>query len=144
MVCLLGLASSAFAQNRVPSTTPVTGTFIFTFTINIAGTIDSAAKIGCIADASLAEQKTFNTLDEEASSIATRSGSTATCTVTIPYSWNLATPGSDKVILSYTVEAPVNTNDITMLRQRMSRQTIGRIPVPPNGSTTNETITATI
>jgi hypothetical protein len=146
IACAAGLFTSSFGQHAetIQSATPTTGTFIFTFTITLGETIPSSDKIGCTANANFIEKASENQIAESAGQLATRSGSTAICTVTMPYSWNLATPGSDKVNLSYDIEAPVETGGNAVLRLRSSRQTIGIIAVPANGSTTNETITTTI
>jgi hypothetical protein len=146
IACAAGLVASSFTQNpaTIQATTPTTGTFIFTFTITLGESIPGSDKIGCTANANFIEKASENQIAESAGQLATRSGSTATCIVTMPYSWNLATPGSDKVNLSYVIETPVETGGNALLRLRSSRQTIGTIAVPPNGSTTNETITTTI
>jgi hypothetical protein len=173
IACLLGLIASGFAQNvskktpgilgyldpttgtfrMLPSPetenteaplTVTTGKFVISYTITISSALASTAKIACIATASLADATTGNFITEEAGVLATKSGTTATCTVTIPYSWNLGSPSSDKVTLTYSIQAPVEATASTQFPQRLSTQSIGTIAVPANGATTNETVTATI
>ncbi len=69
----------------------VTGSFVYTFTITIASTIPSATPIECntiVAHGGLAGAAYV----ESADATAKRSGSKATCTMTIPYLWALADP----------------------------------------------------
>ena len=85
----------------VPPPATFGGKFVFNFTITVSSTLASTAKILCEASASTEDAATLNFITETASVTATRSGSTATCTVTIPYSWNLTSSSSDKVSLTY-------------------------------------------
>jgi len=48
------------------------------------------------------------------------------------------------VTLTYQIIAPIEATGISVLPRRLSEQTIGTINVPTNGSTTTETVTATI
>ncbi len=127
------------------ATTVFGGTFVVTFTITVKSAIATSAKISCSVTASLIDAETTNPsiIEEEAAVVATRSGSTATCTVTIPYSWNLATGSTDKVTLAYSLVAPVEATATTAFPQRLSTQDIATISVPANGKTTDETVTAT-
>ena len=70
-------------------------------------------------------------------------GNSATCTVNIPYSWNLLSASTDKVSLSYQIIGGVPTTTVP-LATRSSGQSLKQIAVPANGATTTETITATI
>jgi len=85
----------------VPPPATFGGKFVFNFTITVSSTLASTAKILCEASASTEDAATLNFITETASVTATRSGSTATCTVTIPYSWNLSSSTTDKVSLTY-------------------------------------------
>jgi hypothetical protein len=127
------------------TTTTVGGTIIVKFTITVKATIAATAKIACSVSAEVIDNITAApaVILEEAAALATRSGTTATCTVTIPYSWNLATATSDKVTLSYVLSAPAEATVTTAYPQRLSSQGIATIAVPANGATTNETVTAT-
>jgi hypothetical protein len=119
------------------------GKFVFSFTINVQATIASTAKIGCGASATVVDGATGIVIIEQAGALATRSGSTATCTVNIPYSWNLSSGSTDKVSLTYTIQAPVEAAAAASFPNRYSNQGLGSISVPANGTTTTETITAT-
>ena len=134
----------AATQEGEPSTTTFAGKLVFDFTITVSSSISSSAKIACEAGASLEDTATLNFILESAQVLATRSGSTATCTVTIPYSWKLGSGSSDKVTLTYQITVPVEATGSSVLPSRFSEQTVGVISVPANGSTTTETVTATI
>jgi hypothetical protein len=122
--------------------TPTTGKFVFSFTVTVASTIATATKILCQADATVTEPTTFFTASEIAAVTATRSGSTATCTVTIPYSWPLTTASKDIVNLAFSISA--GTPGSTTTSYRISTQTAGTIPVPATGSTTSLSFSPTI
>ena len=131
-------------QDEEPATSTFAGKFVFNFTITISSTISTSVKIACAANATLEDVATTNFILESAEVTATRSGSTATCTVNIPYSWKLGSAPTDKVTLTYQISAPVEATGTAVLPSRISQQTVGVISVPANGATTTETVTATI
>jgi hypothetical protein len=84
-------------------------------------------------------------LDEGGTSYATVNGSTATCTVTLPYSWPLASPSTDTVELSYEIQVFSPTAPYDAYDDRYSEHTINRsLPMPANGATTSIDVTTTI
>lgn len=127
----------------VPPPTTFGGKFVFNFTITVSSTLASTAKIFCQASATTEDVAALNFIAETASVTATRSGSTATCTVTIPYSWNLTSSSSDKVSLTYSIIAGVSSTTVPVAT-RTSEQSLKTISVPANGATTTEAIAATI
>jgi hypothetical protein len=131
-------------QDEEPATSTFAGKFVFNFTITISSTISTSVKIACAANATLEDVATTNFILESAEVTATRSGSTATCTVNIPYSWKLGSAPTDRVTLTYQITAPVEATGTAVLPSRTSQQTVGVISVPANGVTTTETVTATI
>lgn len=134
------------AEAEAPALTTFGGKFVATFTITVSSTIASTAKIGCEVSAVLSDAGSGNFIQEGAGSAVTRgTGSTVTCTVNLPYSWKLATGSTDMVSLSYSIQAPVAISTAAgEFPNRVSSQSLGTIKVPANGTTTNETITATI
>ena len=134
-------ASPATANNEelLAATTPTTGKLIFNFTISVQSALASTVGIACEASAQLVEVTTQHIILENATVAATRTGTTAKCTVTIPYSWVLVTPKTDMVTLSYTLSAPTAT---PALPSRLSSQTVAVITVPLTGTTTTETVSA--
>lgn len=84
-----------------------------------------------------------NTFKEIAEVAATRSGSTATCTVKVPYSWTLSDATSDTVSLEFDVVVPTALITSNTTPGRFSSRT-STIPMPANGATTDETVDVTI
>ena len=130
-----------------PTLTTFAGKLVFNFTITVNATIAPTAKIACTAIASVDDNLTGGSpmaFTESASALATRSGTTATCTVNIPYSWNLATGSTDHIMLSYYIQAPTEIAVVTDALPARSTivSDLGTIKVPATGTTTTETITA--
>jgi hypothetical protein len=73
---------------------------------------------------------------------ATRSGSTATCTVKVPYSWGLSS-ASDTVQLEYDVVVPTSLVTTNTAPSRDSTRT-SAIALPLKGATTTLTADITI
>src|SRR5262249_26294345 len=79
-----------------PVTTNFAGKLVFNFTITVSSAFPATAELGCNAGAAVFDLGSGNAIIEEAgSAVARGSGSTVTCSVTIPYSWNLASSASD-------------------------------------------------
>jgi hypothetical protein len=124
------------------------GTFVFKITITVKSTNLGTDTIACAAGVDLIDQNptTFainGTWEEGAAVAATRSGSTATCTVTIPYSWSLAFGSTDTVNLDYGIEVPGSTAN-PPLPSRLNSHSLASMHVPANGTTTTVTVAATI
>jgi hypothetical protein len=128
------------AASTAANISPTTGKFVFNITINIVSTLPATDVIICGASASVSEPLPFTTIDEQAEVLATRSGSKATCTVTIPYSWPLTTPGQDIVGMSFSVNASAQT--LVLARQSLHELPGGKVPA--NNSTTTMSFNATI
>jgi len=127
-----------------------TGKIVTNFTITVSSVLPATVPIACDVFASVEDVNTStfmitNSISEQASVIATRNGTTsAKCTVTIPYSWNLSNRSTDKVNLFYSILATGNSTAAGSVVLRSSTQTIGVIGIPINGAITTETVKATI
>jgi len=100
VVCTLvvGFALSFFAQEAKAITT-ATGKLVFTFTVTISSTIPENSVLVCTAIATVeGYQQTMIGLVKNP--VAGKN----TCTVSMPYSWVLATESTDKIALSYKAE----------------------------------------
>jgi hypothetical protein len=135
-----GLSAAAAAAAATPST----GKFVVNFTIAIKSSIPTTYPISCSVNTSTHEfDASYNALLflESASVVAIRSSATlATCSVTIPYSWTLLSPATDKVTLDYSISAFTSTG----IQTRSSTSNIGIIPVPANTVTTTKTVSAVL
>jgi hypothetical protein len=150
---VLGFTAPTFAQdsNAAPAAAPTTGKFVFTFTITVASVVPTNGVVTCGAAATVSEAG--QNIQQTGSGIATISAGKGTCKVIMPYSWQLATPASDTVSLSYHVDLDYGyqvtaTNGAATLVVpavvNSTRENDGTIAVPLNGATTNEAITARI
>jgi hypothetical protein len=135
-----------------PAATTETGELIIKFTITVKAAIPKNGVVGCTATADAGD--TASAHDETATGVATLvSGSTYTCSAIIHYSWLLATPTTDKIMLGgsatidygYEVTA---TNGSAILVQpteaRRSDTSIPSISVPANGATTTVDVNVTL
>jgi hypothetical protein len=124
-----------------------TGTIIVNITITIKSAIPATSPISCGVSASVTDIDIstggINIISELATVAATRTGSTAKCTVTIPYSWTVLNSASAKVSLTYNLSMGKATAT-TGLQVRVSSGTIANISVPANGSTTTKAVNAVI
>lgn len=121
------------------------GSFVVNFTITIRSAIPTNSVINCGVSAVLTEASVagVNIITEGANVAATRTGNTAKCTVTIPYSWQVLNPATARVSLSYILSASRATA-ATGLLNRTSGGSIASIPVPANGATTPQTVNAVL
>jgi hypothetical protein len=131
-----------FVGSMSATTTPTTGTYTVNFTITIASSLPTSTQIACTAELEVTGDK-VGTIVETAGAVATRSGSTATCSVTIPYSWNLVTPTTDKLYVLYSLTSPVNVTLGYPIPSRASHLNAPPTSVPATGSTTTLAVNAT-
>ena len=131
------------------SLTTFGGTFTFKIAITVKSTNLGSDAIICgagtvVDDINLTTGMNSGSYIEEASILATRSGSTATCTVNIPYSWGLANGSTDNVSLFYTINATTQTVGSFGVPSRGNQHFLASIKVPANGTTTTTNFAATI
>jgi hypothetical protein len=131
-------------EEILAASTTVTGKLVFNFTITVSSLGLTGDTVVCTATASLFDSPTTGGIFiTESASVGAKEASTVTCTVTIPYSWTLATMSTDKVSLSYAISVAGSTAT-TVLPNRVSAHGLGSISVPANSTTTTQTIKATI
>jgi hypothetical protein len=122
-----------------------TGSIVVNFTVTVSSAIASTVPIGCVADASVFDGAT-NAITEIAGTAVTRgTGTTVACSVTIPYSWGLASAPTDMIRVGYTVLSPAGFS--TPAGQFPSREhstLLTQIKVPASGTTTTLTVKARI
>ncbi|HKV09090.1 MAG TPA: hypothetical protein VJ725_13185 [Thermoanaerobaculia bacterium] len=123
------------------------GTIIVNITITIKSAIPATSPISCGVLASVTDINIstggINIISEAATVTATRTGNTAKCTVTMPYSWTGLNPASAKLNLIYNLSMGKATAT-TGLQVRVSSGTIANISVPANGSTTTRAVNAVL
>jgi hypothetical protein len=104
---------------------PITGTITLTLHITLKTAVATGDKVICTADVLASYTSAAGSTDytEGAASLATVSGSTATCTVSIPHSWQFpAVSATDIESLegSYTAEI-INPNATTTAQALLTR-----------------------
>jgi hypothetical protein len=137
---------------EAPPVTPTTGTLVYNFTITLKTPLPKGGILTCTGGGEVIETK-YST-DEGGFGIAKLvSGDTYSCSVSLPYSWMLSTPTTDKILLSFKVQVnealeitAANGTGTTFLVSagRASAQTLPSIAVPANGATTTETVSLTL
>jgi len=128
--------------------TTVAGTLVFNFNINANnGYGGPTGTPSCTATATVNDTGSGATISESSNALADGPYSNATCTVSIGYKWILASASTDKVVLSYSVSAPLPNPGAPpgSSQTRTSQvQNFITINLPPNGAKTTKTITVTI
>ena len=129
-----------------PAKTTFTGTIVVNFTITVSSAIASTVPIGCVAGASFVDTATTNPITDLAGSAVPRgTGTTVTCSVTIPYSWALASGPTDMVRVSYAVLSPAGfSTPAGEFPSREHSTPLTKFKVPANGATTTLTVKARI
>jgi hypothetical protein len=131
--------SSVEGAETAAAITPTTGTFIVAFTITILPSIPTSDTILCGVSAIVLDQGSGLSFVGSAGAPATRSGSMAKCTATLPYSWALSSPDTDTVSLSWGI----GTCQTCGKPNRSTSGTLGSTEVPASGSTTQSSVKVT-
>jgi hypothetical protein len=122
----------------------LTGTIVVNFTITIKSAIPTTSPISCGVEATVTEVSAVgvNLIFDTAAVAATRTGNTAKCTVTIPYSWMVSNSATARLSLTYNLA--LSKPGTTGLLLRSSVGSIASIPIPANGATTPQTVNAVL
>ena len=128
-----------------------TGTFKFDMTVKLVTPVASGQELICSATAGVDDYDSsngtfYNIYDEDAATVAKVSGSTATCTVSIPYSWSLEYATTDAISYGYTLEIVPSSTSSSLIdfgyRTHTSEVPSGKVPAA--GATTTIPISATL
>jgi hypothetical protein len=125
-----------------PTTTTFTGTVTLTITITLKTT--GLTNFTCTEEVSVEDAITTSLrfFSESNSVLATGTGTTRTCKLSIPYSWGLTTQSSDNMTTTYSV---VGTTGTTGLPSRTSTLSpLDTRKVPASGATTALTAAVTL
>jgi len=127
-------------EDALAATAPTFGTLVFNITITVKSA--GLGTIRCVANASVNDRSLtgFLTYTELGSATATGSGSTRTCTVTIPYSWPILAPTGDTI--SPDIDVTAGTSLTQPVRDHI--RTLQPIKVPTSGKTTTFTAAVTL
>jgi hypothetical protein len=129
------------AEESPDALTTFTGTITVTLTITLKTT--GLTNITCSGEVSVIDAATTSArfFAESNTVVATGTGGTRTCKLTIPYAWALATQSSDNMSTSYVVFGSTGTGP----PQRSSTLSpLDTRKVPANGATTALTAAVTL
>jgi hypothetical protein len=134
------------SEEAPPTTSPTTGTLVFTITIDLHPGFPSNAKLYCSASADTSEYTAPPDVSFSADGYAqaTISGTTATCSITLKYGWLLATPKTDTLGLGVDVSVVFGTEGIAPYWVNQSVWSNSVSGVPASGSTTPVKVTTAI
>jgi len=126
---------------EAPAAATIGGTITVTLTITLKTT--TLTNITCSAAVSALDGTSSPVFFEESNTVvATGTGTTRTCKLTIPYSWSLASAASDSMTTGYTVLGSAGT---TLTTQRTaSRSPLDVRNVPASGAITALTASVTL
>jgi hypothetical protein len=128
-----------------PAKTTFTGSIVVNFTVTVSSAIASTTQIGCVVGATFVDNSTTAIEEIATTAVPRGSGSTVACSVTIPYSWGLATAAKDTVNVSYSVLSPINiTTPAAEFPKREHATPLTKFTVPASGTTTTLTVAARI
>ena len=156
LVTLVASAQQAPAHAAVPSwmapplaaqtaadpnaaTATYTGTFVLNFTITIKSIVPGAVPIHCTGIFSPLDASSLNYSDYK-TVVAVRSGNTATCALSVPYSWVLAN-ASALVSTQYIVGTEGTGSSLVM---RQASGSLGTVTLPANTTTLTRSVAVTI
>jgi hypothetical protein len=146
---ILNPKTGAFAKiTKQPSdfvpeaVTTYTGTLVFNISINVKTGVPSDASIVCSANVGVYGDTASVSISETKSVKATRTGSTATCSVSIPYAWPLGTPDTDYLTRLVSVDTQGTSN--SSLVHRSHTRGLPAIDIPANGATTTTSLNVTL
>jgi hypothetical protein len=148
-------SSSSTANGEVAAaTTTFAGTYTYRITINVKSTIPKNAVISCSGSLDVFDDTAETSFEEDGTAVATLvSGTQYLCIVKLPYSWQLASGGTDMVNLGFTAgldygfQVTASNGTSTFVEPVAARETahgVPAIPVPLNGASTTNSITVTM
>ena len=139
---------------EVTTTSPTTGDFVSNFTITLKTAVPTGGKVLCgvTMSGTSINETTGSYLDftEMAYDYATVSGTTAKCTVSIPYSW-LIPAATTTILNTYTADVTAEivpataTTVLSLVEVRYSGHGIvSNAKIPASGTTTTEAVAITL
>ncbi len=119
---LIAIGLNFFQVNHAQAQTAVVGILTVTITVILTTAIPPQGYVGCEANVqsldNLASATLFTTNSEESVVVGVVNGGIATCTMVIPYSWNLVTPNADVINVAYG--AAILPQGATLIENRIS------------------------
>lgn len=136
------------------TTAPTTGTIELTITVTLKTTVPTGGSVYCSTelDATSQDDATFSIVDyiETSFSVAKVTGTTATCTVTTPYSWIIPKASATQTnaltgVYTVGILPPATTTSVIEEEDyRTSTGPFGGTTIPATGAITKYTLSATL
>ena len=121
------------------------GTLKYEITVKLVTPVASGQELACSGTALIEDVGGATYYEESVSGIAKVSGSSATCTLSLPYSWSLSAATSDTISLGYDLEIVATTTNAALeFTGRTHTSGLAPLKVPAVGATTAIPISATI
>lgn len=140
-----GQFTAVIPRAAAPEATTVTanGTIKMNFTITLKSSLPDTAGVDCSGTVSVSDYLASYSYTDTKTSKGTRTGTTATCSVSIPYSWVL--PDRDQTIsLNYVVGVTGLTDNSSTKNRTASSYSQPSLPLPANGATTTKNYNVTL
>ena len=113
--------------------TPQTGgKIVLTLTATLTTSFPTSEVFSCGLNATVADVISGLTFSDTIFVTATKSGNTLSCTVTLPYGWDLASPTQDVMLVLYTINA---TNGTGNNSTRVAQHGVASVRGVPSGTT---------
>ena len=122
------------------ATSTFTGTFVLNFTVTIKSIVPGAFPIHCTATMTAIDASSL-VYSETKIVAATRTSNTATCSISVPYSWILASTGTAMVQTNYQVGTEGTGSSLVY---RMATGTLPSVVLPANTTTLTRSVAVTI
>jgi hypothetical protein len=113
------------------NTSQTSGKIVLTLTTTLTTSFPTSEVFSCGLNATVADVVSGLTFSDTIFVTATKSGNTLSCTVTLPYGWDLASASQDIMLVLYTVNATNGTGNPT----RVAQHGVASVHGVPSGTT---------
>ena len=107
------------------------GKIVLTLTTTLTTSFPTGEAFSCGLNATVADVISGLTFSDTIFVNATKNGSILSCTVTLPYSWDLVSPTQDVMLVLYTINATNGTGNPT----RVAQHGVASVRGVPTGTT---------
>jgi hypothetical protein len=119
------------ADIDLANTSQTSGKLILTLTTTLTTSFPTSESFSCGLNATVSDVTSGLTFSDTIFITATKTGNTLTCTVTLPYAWDLVSPTQDVMLVLYTINAINGTG----LPQRVAQHGVASVRGVPSGTT---------
>jgi len=113
------------------NTSQTSGKIVLTLTATLTTSFPTTAAFSCGLNATAADVISGLTFSDTIFVTATKNGSTLSCTLTLPYAWDLASPTQDVMLVLYTINVASGTGN----QLRVAQHGVASVHSVPSGTT---------